>query len=456
MTGTTHPHVTNAARMVNRSPQGSSDVSGYDSSSLAIPQASANDTHAYDHRDQRHTDITTLRSHFDALIKARREFWTILLEIPYAQTSWTNVLKRIASGDTPSLTNLLNAGKQAAPQVVKVLHQVRPLLKELEKAASETTQSSIRRQIAETLVSIPLNPERALLLAADLKTKGERFLFLESTLSRSTAGTSTQPSSADHNRAEYNSLRVTLGRESHLVSRDLSSLRHAAAPYVSLKSSLYEATAYLANHYAHTIQGARQPLSDDVKQETAIGLLRAIERYSPDITAPFPFHARLWMRAQVNSSHIRALTPIRIPGHLQQIARQMHQGMSDGDRFLRPSEIATMHGLAADNATALERLIHPTVPILETDSFQSEHSHTHRAQISAEHILEHNEERERLLRTVSALPKEEATAISLRYGLTGSDEKTFREIGKALRISEASAFRVVNLALRKLKRALTQ
>ena len=70
--------------------------------------------------------------------------------------------------------------------------------------------------------------------------------------------------------------------------------------------------------------------------------------------------------------------------------------------------------------------------------------------------LEEKEEREQLRRAVARLSERERTIIELRYGLTGGDELTQKEVADLLGISQSYISRLEKKIIRILRREMTE
>lgn len=398
---------------------------------------------------------------FDAFIDARRNFWATLLRIPYAREAWLQTLKLITSGELLANSYLLHASKHPPGLVSALIEDVSPLVFQLQQEHNAETKLSIRQEIAKRLVRIPLNPERALALAREVSNKSVRFSALENEIAAKGPTRDSRETSEERLR-EYQNLKAELREPAVQVARDVSALLEARSLYLELKNKLYEAHAFLAIRYSSSLRSSQRIGQSDLLQESNIGLLRAIERYSPDHSVSFPFVARLWMRAQVQVARRASSNFFHVPHPVQPALRKMVDQVPEGDRFLRPHEIGERLGLSPEITISLGRLVLPMMPFGEFDSLSNNswrpgESRTFSTVHSSNSVtapLEAQENNQVLLEVVSKLPCEQKRAIHLRFGLDGLGEKTFREIGQVLGTSEATAYRIVNAALKTLQAKL--
>jgi RNA polymerase primary sigma factor len=214
---------------------------------------------------------------------------------------------------------------------------------------------------------------------------------------------------------------------------------------------------------AHDYVNLGLPLLDLIS-EGNIGLTKAVERFDPKKGAKLSTYAMWWIKQAIKRALANQSKTIRLPVHLvdkvAKVRRLSLQMSEELGREPTDDELGQEIGIAGEKVARLKSLgIRPAsldVPIGDDDSTEfGELIGDEEAQTPFELLRDKNllDEMDGLF---DVLDKREQKIISQRFGLGGGTPKTLEDVGKDFGVTRERIRQLQNIALSKLRRALSK
>ena len=252
---------------------------------------------------------------------------------------------------------------------------------------------------------------------------------------------------------------ATLGLGDRRARAALERARSALERRDEVRQTLATHNLRLVVHSAKRYRGQGVPFLDLI-QEGSVGLLRAVEKFDPELGFQFSTYAVWWIEQALIRSIQRDSRSVRVPSHLYE-ARLRHReawsllsankpepDLSDlasqlGEEFSKVEQTEqAFQGIESLDTPAGDSELRPLIerladPVAEDPGADHDQART----------------REVLARALAELTAREREVLTLRFGLSDGRERTLQEVGRALGRSRERVRQIEREALDRLAEA---
>jgi RNA polymerase primary sigma factor len=199
----------------------------------------------------------------------------------------------------------------------------------------------------------------------------------------------------------------------------------------------------------------------DLIQEGNVGLLRALDKYELERGHKFSTYAVWWIRNGISKAIAHRSRLIRLPEHVRLARQCLKRSVADLASSLgrRPTtrEIAARMALPEEKVVELLTLSPDPAPLESPGTEDKPPAAVAKVPDPASpdplKTTMKREMRRKLLAALRALSPTEQRIVTLRFGMTGDEPLTFRQIGKICNLSHERVRQLYRAALRKLRNA---
>ncbi len=241
--------------------------------------------------------------------------------------------------------------------------------------------------------------------------------------------------------------------------RDLSRRAHEGDK--GARRRLIESNLRLVISIAKKYRGRGVPF-EDLIQEGNAGLIRAVEKFDPEMGNRFSTYATWWIRQAVTRAIADHARTVRLPAHvvdsLYRLRRAENALSIELGRDATEEELAERLGTKLEDARRLREVGQPISSInarigTASDDDASEMGDILPDERSGEDYarVEVGQWERTLVEAVRSLPEREAKVLEMRHGLDGGSNRTLREVSEVLGISQERARQVEIKALRTIR-----
>jgi RNA polymerase primary sigma factor len=231
------------------------------------------------------------------------------------------------------------------------------------------------------------------------------------------------------------------------------------------RSKLIRANLRFAFSVAKQYQNRGVPLGDLVSEANA-GLVRAADKYDPDVGVNFISYAVWWIRQALHSAVQRQSRTVQVPlnraADLSRVSRAQEVLRQKLAREPYDDEIAHVANLSIDVTRGLVALLQPTRS-LDEPTLPGEEGRT----LAETLVVDRGEEEElpggvesdsrraAIARALDVLPPRDRRVLVMYFGLEGGRPMTLQEIARELAVTRERVRQLRDRALKRLRESDT-
>jgi RNA polymerase primary sigma factor len=194
----------------------------------------------------------------------------------------------------------------------------------------------------------------------------------------------------------------------------------------------------------------------DIIEEGNIGLMRAVERFNPDMECRFSTYAVHWIRQGIRRSLLEKVKNIRVPAYMAELVARWKKFSRENPGVTDVQQIVKVLKLPKENIRLIERIIRTSqlgganLDAAEVSDLSAYFEDTHERS-DPEGVLGSHEDIRFVQERLSQLNEREAEVLRYRYGMDNYPVMTLEEIGRVFSLTRERVRQIEARAIEHLR-----
>ncbi len=232
---------------------------------------------------------------------------------------------------------------------------------------------------------------------------------------------------------------------------------------IKARSKLIESNLRLVIKIAKKYQGQGLDLIDLI-EEGNLGLIKAVDKFEPDINCRFSTYATWWIKQAIERAIMNQTRVIRLPVHvsddIKKLYRETFEFYQEFKREPTVEELSDRLEMSVEYVLRLlnyaKKIASMDSPLNEEEDFSLNDTIEDERVTPPETLIENIDTADKVKKIVSMLDEKERKIITMRYGLDGGIPQTLEVIGKVFNVTRERIRQIEMKALSKLKKLIEE